>query len=103
MFSAKHNTSFPALKASHSSWPFFHTILKRYACLMHPKSLIHRNLVAFAKRLNTDFDKVAEVSAPLFKAGTAKCPIIIESTSLSIPFIKGYNHFQVIVLIRFFR
>jgi hypothetical protein len=42
---------------------------------MHPKSLIHRNLVAFAIASITDFDKVAEVSAPLFKAGTAKCPI----------------------------
>jgi hypothetical protein len=38
------------------------------------------------------------VSAPLFKAGTAKCPIMIESTSLSIPFIKDTIHFQVIVL-----
>jgi hypothetical protein len=65
MFSAKHNTSFPALKASHSSWPF--SILKRYACLMHPKSLIHRNLVAFAIASIIDFDKVAEVSAPYSK------------------------------------
>jgi hypothetical protein len=35
---------------------------------MHPKSLIHRNLVAAIASI-TDFDKVAEVSAPLFKAG----------------------------------
>jgi hypothetical protein len=59
---------------------------------MHPKSLIHRNLVAFAIASITDFDKVAEVSAPLFKAGTAKCPSI-ESTSLDSLY-KGYNSFS---------
>ena len=91
-FSAKHKMSFPALKASHSSCPFVSYNLETL-CMFKASEITKPSKPNCLRKSSSmmGFDKVAEVFFPWFKAGTAKWPIIMESTSFSIPLMKGNN------------